>query len=77
MEKDCFQNITAKITHVINPNRFYIFDMERSAEILVLRDLELKLQRYCSSYDFHKQIRKLQENDVIVKNYNRSQISVI
>lgn len=38
-----------KVTHVINPGRFYMFDMTSRNVIDKLREMELKFQAYCAS----------------------------
>lgn len=51
-----------KVTHIINPNRFYLLEVERSEEIEVLQKVENELQKYCS-YEV-KQDHYPNKNDV-------------
>lgn len=66
---DLNQKKRVKITHFINPNRFYLYNLEHSAELNCLRQLEQSLQNYCAEKKQKLQTeqdveRKLAKNDV-------------
>lgn len=56
------QKKRVRVTHVINPNRFYLLDFERLEGIKVLQMVEEELQKYCSYEE--KQDHYPKKNDV-------------
>ena len=56
------QKKRVRVTHIINPNRFFLLDVERSEEIKVLQKVENELQKYCSYEE--KQDHHPKKNDV-------------